>query len=63
MKSEPLNLPDNARYNLSETARMLEISRGKLYADIKRGIIRAVPRRDNGRLQLIGRDINRYQKG
>ena len=56
MKSEPLNLPDNARYSLSETARMLEISRGKLYADIKRGIIRAVPRRDNGRLQCFGKD-------
>lgn len=63
MKSEPLNLPDNARYSGADVIRMLGISRGKFYADVKRGIITGRPRRDNGRPQFFGKDINRYQKG
>lgn len=46
MRQEPLNLPDDGKYSASDVIRMLEISRGKFYADIKRGHIKGKPRRD-----------------
>lgn len=67
MKSEPLDIPDDGLYSISQAARLLEINRSTVYAAMCRGSrnggLDGRPRRDNGRIQFTGRELKRFQRG
>lgn len=57
------DIPLTAMYSISEAVKILGVSRGKFYADIKRNLVKGRIRRDNGRLQFTGKELIRYWKG
>jgi len=67
MVNEPPPVKETGRYTATETIRLLGISRAKFYSAVKlgsrQGGIDARIRRDNGRLQITGREILRYWRG
>lgn len=67
MVCEIPNVSERGRYSIAQTTMLLGISRATLYRAIKlgskRGGIDSSVRRDNGRRQIIGREILRYWRG
>lgn len=67
MTNEPPKVAENGLYSVKEAAKLLGVCRSKLYEAIKRGAWRggigARVRRDNGRLQITGKEILRYWRG
>lgn len=67
MTPTPPAVSENGLYTVTQAMELLGIKKDKMYSAIKRGARRggidAKPRRDNGRLQIMGREILRYWKG
>lgn len=67
MTNEPPKVIETGRYSVREAARLLGVSSTKLYEAIKCGArcggIDGRVRRDNGRLQITGKEILRYWRG
>lgn len=67
MTNEPPKITETGLYSVSEAAKLLDVSRRKLYNAIKLGArnggIDGRVRRDNGRLQFTGKEILRYWRG
>lgn len=67
MTNEPPKVKENGLYSVKEARELLGLKRDKLYKAIKLGArcggIDAKPRRDNGRLQITGKEILRYWRG
>lgn len=58
---------DSDVFSIKQACALLGISKQTLYRAVKagprRGGIDARPRRDNGRLQITGKEIRRFQRG
>lgn len=67
MTTEPPKVKENGLYSVKEARELLGLKKDKMYRAIKRGARRggidAKPRRDNGRLQITGKEILRYWRG
>lgn len=67
MTNEPPCIKENNLYSVSDAIRLLGLKKDKIYRAIKRGAkkggIDAKPRRDNGRLQITGKELLRYWRG
>lgn len=67
MTAEIPKVVETALYSISKTAKVLGVSRKTVYNAVKRGAkdrgIDAKRRRDNGRLQITGKEILRYWRG
>lgn len=67
MNSEQPQVKPEGLYSVAEAIGLLGVKKDKLYRAIKlgsrRGGIDARVRRDNGRLQITGREILRYWRG
>lgn len=67
MTNEPPCVKGNGLYSVSDAMRLLGLKKDKMYRAIKLGArdggIDAKPRRDNGRLQITGKEILRYWRG
>lgn len=67
MTTEPPKVTENGLYSVKEAIELLGLKKDKIYRAIKRGArsggINAKPRRDNGRLQITGKEILRYWRG
>lgn len=67
MTNSPPEVDERGLYSVADTMQLLGLKKDKLYKAIKlgarRGGIDARPRRDNGRLQITGREILRYWRG
>lgn len=67
MTTEPPKVAENGLYSVKEARESLGLKRDKMYRAIKLGAkcggIEAKPRRDNGRLQITGKEILRYWRG
>lgn len=67
MTNEPPKVKGNGLYSVKEARELLGLKKDKMYRAIKRGArgggIDAKPRRDNGRLQITGKEILRYWRG
>ena len=61
------DIAPDAVFSAAQAIKILGVSHGKFYADVKRGSkgggLDGRPRRDNGRLQFTGREMIRYWKG
>lgn len=67
MTTDPPKVNENGLYSVAQAMQLLGLKKDKIYGAIKlgarRGGIDARPRRDNGRLQITGREILRYWRG
>lgn len=67
MTNSPPEVDEKGLYSVADAMRLLGLKKDKLYNAIKlgarRGGIDARPRRDNGRLQITGKEILRYWRG
>ena len=67
MTNSPPEVDENGLYSVSDAMRLLGLKKDKMYRAIKIGArgsgIDAKPRRDNGRLQITGKEILRYWRG
>lgn len=67
MTTEPPKVKENGLYSVKEAMDLLGLKKDKMYRAIKLGArcggIDAKPRRDNGRLQITGKEILRYWRG
>lgn len=67
MTNSPPEVNARGLYSVTEVMQLLELKKDKLYKAIKlgarRGGIDARPRRDNGRLQITGKEILRFWRG
>lgn len=67
MTNSPPEVDEKGLYTVAQAMEKLEIKRDKIYDAIKLGArcggIDARPRRDNGRLQITGKEILRYWRG
>lgn len=67
MTNSPPDIDERGLYSVTEAMQLLGLKKDKLYKAIKlgarRGGIDARPRRDNGRLQITGKEILRYWRG
>lgn len=67
MTNEPPKVNERGLYSVADTMQLLGLKKDKLYKAIKLGArcggIDAKPRRDNGRLQITGKEILRYWRG
>lgn len=67
MVNEPPKVCETGRYSVAEATALLGLKKDKMYRAIKRGArgggIDARIRRDNGRLQITGREILRFWRG
>lgn len=67
MTNSPPEVNERGLYSVADAMQLLGLKKDKLYKAIKlgarRGGIDARPRRDNGRLQITGKEILRYWRG
>lgn len=67
MTTERPKVDETGIYSATEAIRLLGISNGKFYDAVRRGArcggIDTKRRRDNGRLQITGKEILRYWRG
>lgn len=67
MVNEPPKVHEYGRYSVAEATALLGLKKDRLYRAIKlgarRGGIDARPRRDNGRLQITGKELLRFWRG
>lgn len=67
MTNSPPEVNERGLYSVADAMQLLGLKKDKLYKAIKlgarRGGIDARPRRDNGWLQITGKEILRYWRG
>lgn len=63
----PPEISDTDVFSITQASELLGIARPTLYRAVKagarRGGIDARPRRDNGRLQVSGKELRRFHRG